>query len=111
MYMQYKFNTYFKRQYLTIDVIYWFLFDRLYKAKDVAGTALILNSLEMKVPLMFHFLGNDDDDVSGAISQYAHDYITLLKQTGPMTQTQQTNVKVGDATLHIFLFSVYCCPS
>ena len=42
---------------------------------------------------MFKFLSHEDDDVSGAVAKFAHDYLTLLKQIQPLAEPQKANVK------------------
>ncbi len=54
---------------------------------------LVMQGLETKVPLLFTFLAHEDDDVSGAVAKFAHDYITLLKQITPISDGQKQNVK------------------
>lgn len=50
-------------------------------------------AMENKIPLMFQFLANEDDDVSGAVSKFAHDYITVLKTLPELTDGQRQRVK------------------
>ena len=64
------------------------------KSKDSEKAALSLSALENKVPLMLKFLANEDDDVSGAATQFAHDYLTTLKQLCPLNENRQALVKV-----------------
>ncbi|ELU12326.1 hypothetical protein CAPTEDRAFT_150306 [Capitella teleta] len=66
---------------------------RLLKADDKAKQQVALQMLEAKVPLMLTFLGHEDDDVSGAVAEFAHDYITVLKQVSPLQPHQRDNVK------------------
>ena len=42
---------------------------------------------------MFRFLANEDDDVSGAVSKFAHDYITVLKTLPELSDSQKQLVK------------------
>lgn len=53
-----------------------------------------LQALESKVPLMFRFLSDDDDDVSGAVAQFSQEYIAFLKQMKPLSQKQRENMEV-----------------
>ena len=53
-----------------------------------------LEALENKIPLMLKFLANEDDDVSGAVTQLSHDYITTLKQLTPLADCRKQLVKV-----------------
>lgn len=43
---------------------------------------------------MFRFLGDEDDDVSGAVAQFSQEYIALLKQTKILSQKQRENMEV-----------------
>ena len=72
-----------------------FSFDRLLKV-DQNSAAESLQALEKKIPLVFRFLGDEDDDVSGAVSVFTQDYISLLKQIGQLTKTQRENVEVKE---------------
>ena len=45
-----------------------------------SNAAKTLQAIENKLPLLFQFLGHDDDDISLAITGFAHDYIGVLKQ-------------------------------
>lgn len=60
---------------------------------DAKNAAITLQAIEHKVRLMFRFLGDDDDDVSGAVTAFTVDYISLLKQMNPITSKQQENIK------------------
>ena len=62
------------------------------KAKEVEACKIISDALESKIALMFKFLNHEDDDVSGSVAQFAHDYITHLKLS-PLTESQKQNVK------------------
>ena len=42
---------------------------------------------------MFKFLAHEDDDVSGAVAKFAHDYVTVLKQITPLSPSQAGHVK------------------
>ncbi|XP_071960983.1 exportin-T-like isoform X2 [Antedon mediterranea] len=50
------------------------------KIKDHISAARTLSAVESKIPLMFQFLGHEDDDISLAVADFAKDYITVLKQ-------------------------------
>ena len=67
---------------------------------DQAQAAVTLQALESKIPLMFRFLGDEDDDVSGAVATFAQDYISLLKTFGQMTGKQRENI---EALLYIVI--------
>jgi len=66
---------------------------KLYKSKDAASATVPLEALESKIPLMFKFLGHEDDDVSGGVVQFAHDYISLLKQLPTVSDRHKQEVK------------------
>lgn len=65
------------------------------KTEDKENTEATLQALESKVPLMFRFLSDEDDDVSGAVAQFSQEYIALLKQMKPLSQKQRENMEVG----------------
>jgi hypothetical protein len=46
----------------------------LVKLEDKENMEVTLQALESKVPLMFRFLSDDDDDVSGAVAQFSQEY-------------------------------------
>ena len=58
------------------------------------GATETLQAVEDKIPLLFCFLGDEDDDVSGAVATFTTDYISLLKQMNPLTPKQRENVEV-----------------
>ncbi|KAK2148689.1 hypothetical protein LSH36_487g04031 [Paralvinella palmiformis] len=66
---------------------------KLFKSKELSSADVPLKALEHKVPLMFRFLRHEDDDVSGSVIQFAHDYISLLKQLPCVSEQQKQNVK------------------
>ncbi|OPL20894.1 exportin-t x1 isoform, partial [Mytilus galloprovincialis] len=68
---------------------------KLLKTEDKENTEATLQALESKVPLMFRFLSDEDDDVSGAVAQFSQEYIALLKQMKPLSQKQRENMEVG----------------
>ena len=63
------------------------------KAKEEEEAKVIFDALHCKIPLMLKFLANEDDDVSGAVTKFAHDWLTLLKQLSPLTDTLKQYVK------------------
>ena len=67
---------------------------RLVKSSDVENTKITLQALENKMAVMLRFLGHEDDDVSGAVAQFAHDYISILKQMQPVSHSQRKHVEV-----------------
>ena len=72
----------------------YFVCIRLVKSKEVESSKVPLAAIEAKVPLMLRFLSCEDDDVSGTVTQFAHDYITTLKQLAPLKQEHKQSVKV-----------------
>ncbi len=74
-------------------VLIKFIHSRLAKAKEEEEAKVIFDALHSKIPLMLKFLGNEDDDVSGAVTKFAHDWLTLLKQLSPLTGTLKQYVK------------------
>ena len=67
---------------------------RLLKAKELENAKVTFAALEQKLDVMLRLLGNEDDDVSGAVAPFAHDYMTLLKQVLPLSDNQKATVKV-----------------
>ncbi|CAC5407762.1 unnamed protein product [Mytilus coruscus] len=68
---------------------------KLLKTEDKENTEATLQALESKVPLMFRFLSDEDDDVSGAVAQFSQEYIALLKQMKPLSQKQRENMEMS----------------
>ena len=68
--------------------------NRLAKNNDEVNATISKQAVEAKLPYMLKFLANSDDDVSGNIAPFAHDYLTLLKQSAPLTDSQKEFVKV-----------------
>jgi len=62
---------------------------------DAQQAADTLQAVENKVALLFRFLGDEDDDVSGAVATFTTDYISLLKQMNPLSQKQRENIEVS----------------
>ena len=75
------------------DIITSFM-SRLHKLKDTVSCRVILESLHTKLPLMLRFLSDEDDDVSTEMLKSAHDYISLMKICVPITEQQQSTVRV-----------------
>jgi len=67
---------------------------RLVKNNDEVNARTSRQAVEAKLPYMLKFLASTDDDVSGNIAPFAHDYLTLLKQTAPLSDCQKEFVKV-----------------
>ena len=88
---------------ISLRCIQLLLFYRLLKV-DPNSAAESLRALENKVPLMFRFLGDEDDDVSGAVSVFAQDYISLLKQMGQLSKTQRENIEVKPSNSATYMY-------
>ncbi|XP_077981134.1 exportin-T-like [Glandiceps talaboti] len=54
--------------------------NKLIKARDNENAHKVFQAANSKLPLMLRFLGDEDDDISAAVTEYVHDYITTLKQ-------------------------------
>jgi len=67
---------------------------RLVKSRDEVNARLSKQAVEAKLPYMLKFLSNADDDISGNVAPFAHDYVTMLKQTVPLSDCQKEFVKV-----------------
>jgi len=67
---------------------------RLVKNRDEVNARISKQAIEAKLPYMLKFLANSDDDVSGNIAQFSHDYLTLLKQSVPLSDGQKEFIKV-----------------
>lgn len=66
--------------------------NKVFKAGSAGSDlAQIQAALETKIPYMLRFLGDDDDDVSGAVSDFATEYISVLKTKGPPLSPAQRN--------------------
>jgi len=70
------------------------IIDRLVKSNDETNARVTKQAIEAKLPYLLQFLSNADDDVSGTIAPFAHDYVTMLKQTVPLSDQQKQFVKV-----------------
>lgn len=62
---------------------------------DAQQAADTLQAVENKISLLFRFLSDEDDDVSGAVATFTTDYISLLKQMNPLSQKQRENIEVS----------------
>lgn len=60
---------------------------------DTQNASEALQAVENKVNLLFRFLGDEDDDVSGAVGAFTTDYISLLKQMNPISVKQRENIE------------------
>ncbi|XP_072181720.1 exportin-T-like [Diadema setosum] len=61
---------------------------KLVKSKNTVGAVNTLQAIESKLPLMFMFLGHEDDDISLAVCEFAKDYVGILKQIGTLNEGQ-----------------------
>ncbi|XP_059146732.1 exportin-T-like isoform X2 [Physella acuta] len=52
-----------------------------------------LAALESKLPYMLRFLGDEDDDVSSAVIEFATEYIAMLKTLPSMNASQKKNME------------------
>ena len=68
---------------------------RLIKSQDVKMAEMAMKALENKLPMMLTLLGNGDDDISASVTQFAHDYLGLLKQLSKLSDQQKATVQVG----------------
>ena len=68
---------------------------RLVKGKEEENAQIPAEAIEAKVPLVMELLGNEDDDVSGAVTMATHDYLSLLRQLPQLSGRQKQLVKVG----------------
>lgn len=71
-------------------IISW---QKLSKSGDAANLAKTQAALEGKMSYMLRFLGDEDDDVSGAVGDFAQEYISMLKTVGTLSATQQEHVQ------------------
>ncbi|XP_056000713.1 exportin-T-like isoform X2 [Ostrea edulis] len=71
-------------------IICW---QKLQKMEDQENSLVTMAALEEKVPLMFRFLSNEDDDVSGAVAPFVQEYISFLKQMKQMSPKQIENIQ------------------
>ncbi|CAH1784092.1 unnamed protein product [Owenia fusiformis] len=67
-------------------------YQKMSKSSNKENADLMLQSIENKVQFIFRFLCDEDDDVSGAVANFTHDYISVLKQAGPLTAKQKENI-------------------
>ena len=51
-------------------------------------------ALEGKIPYMLQFLGNEDDDVSSAVVDFASEYIAMMKSLPSMSEGQKKHIEV-----------------
>lgn len=70
-------------------------FSRLSKNGVSKNSNTTLAALEAKVPYMLCFLGNEDDDVSSAVIDFATEYIATIKTMPSMSEVQKKHIEVG----------------
>lgn len=68
--------------------------NRLQKSEDQENSSVTMAALEEKVPLMFRFLGDEDDDVSAAVIPFVQDYIGILKQMKQISPKHREHIEV-----------------
>ncbi|XP_062575597.1 exportin-T-like isoform X1 [Saccostrea cucullata] len=71
-------------------IISW---QKLQKSDDQANSQVTMAALEEKVPLMFRFLGDEDDDVSGAVIAFVQEYIGVLKQLKQLSPKHREHIE------------------
>ena len=76
----------------------WSFWYRLVKSKNSVGALNTLQAIETKLPLIFMFLGHEDDDISLAVSEFARDYVGILKQVTLLTVFTRVGWKVHRLT-------------
>lgn len=54
---------------------------------------ITMAALEGKVPYMLRFLGNEDDDVSSAVIDFASEYIAMMKTLPSMNEGQKKHIE------------------
>lgn len=74
---------------------------KLSKKGDAGSRELAKAELCSKIPLMLHFLGNEDDDVSQGVVEFAREYIQYLKHE-PQSYGQQDKANM-EAVLYIII--------
>uniref|UniRef100_A0A0B6ZHY5 Exportin-T n=1 Tax=Arion vulgaris TaxID=1028688 RepID=A0A0B6ZHY5_9EUPU len=53
----------------------------------------LLAALEDKIPLMLRFLGDEDDDVSSAVIEFATEYIATVKSMSSLSDAQKVHIE------------------
>ncbi|CAN7989362.1 unnamed protein product, partial [Ixodes hexagonus] len=74
---------------------------KLSKKGDSVSREKAKAELASKIPLMLHFLGNEDDDVSQGVAEFAREYIQYLKHE-PQAYRQQDKANM-EAVLYIVI--------
>ncbi|RUS73434.1 hypothetical protein EGW08_018809 [Elysia chlorotica] len=59
-------------------------------AKNIEVT---MQALEAKIPHMLRFLGNEDDDVSSGVIDFASEYIAMMKSQPSMSEVQKNHIE------------------
>lgn len=70
------------------------------KSRDEANAGVSKQAVEAKLPYLLQFLASADDDVSGTVAPFAHDYVTMLKQNASLSDSQKDFVKVQITVYH-----------
>lgn len=71
-------------------IISW---QKLQKSEDQENSSVTMAALEEKVPLMFRFLGDEDDDVSAAVIPFVQEYIGILKQMKQISPKHREHIE------------------
>ncbi|KAK2718745.1 hypothetical protein QYM36_005920 [Artemia franciscana] len=66
---------------------------RLKKANDIKDAAVALDAIENKLPVIYAFLGNEDDDVSASVLEYIKEYIIILKQKALLSSVDRQHLE------------------
>ena len=77
--------------------LFWRSFLPIYrwtKTGQTSDASLALSMVETKLPLMLQCLNHEDNDVSGSVTDFSHQYVMLLKQLAPLNEPQKAFVKV-----------------
>ncbi|XP_031566606.1 exportin-T-like isoform X2 [Actinia tenebrosa] len=68
-------------------------YTKLLKSNNEAAANDTLQAIENKLPLLYRFLGDEDDDISHTINGFAYSYLLLLKQASSLSAQQKQNLK------------------
>lgn len=77
---------------LEFDIV---LHYRLSKNGATKSSDTTLAALETKIPYMLRFLGDEDDDVSSAVIEFATEYIATIKTMPVMSEVQKKHIEVN----------------
>ena len=67
---------------------------RLASKGSAKNLEITMAALEGKIPYMLQFLGNEDDDVSSAVVDFASEYIAMMKSLPSMSEGQKKHIEV-----------------